>query len=84
MAAPALKDINAAMSQLMIAEKALDDACQVMRLHDEKVDVARAAIEVQMTRLLAMFCHLYGERVRTDGDPERAAAWDSAVGKVPA
>ena len=77
---PALKDINAAIAKLMVAEQALDDACAVMRLHDEKIDPARAAAGAQCSKLLATFCQLYGERVKIDGDPERAAAWDAAVG----
>lgn len=84
MNAPPLKDINAAISALMAAEQALDQACEVMRLHDESVVESQKAAHLHLGALLSRFCLLYGARVRLDGDPERAKAWDAAVGKVPA
>lgn len=77
---PALKDINAAISSLMAAEQALDQACEVMRLHDEAVVANQVAAHARFGALLARFYRLYGERVKVEGDPVLLVAWDAAVG----
>lgn len=80
MNAPRLDDINRAISNLMAAERALDEACEVMRLHDEEVVANHQAAHVRLGVLLSRFCRLYGERVKLDGDPALMAEWDRRTG----